>query len=114
VSTVTVYELKLPVGVVKIREMSVGDFEAALRFSKDSGQGTGADWELTNECLRRSVVEIGGKPVAYGDLADQGLAARLGGLKGLMLARAAWNKIHSPSAEEAAAVGEMKVTVQAT
>lgn len=112
--TVTMYELKLPVGVVKIREMSVGDFEAALRTSKDAGMGTGADWEITNECLRRSVVEVDGKPVAYRDLADQNLAVRLGGLKGLMIARAAWNKIHSPSETEAAAVGEMKVTVQAT
>lgn len=109
-----VYEMKLPIGIVKIREMSVGDFEGALRISKDAGSGTGADWELTNECLRRSVVEIAGKAVAYADLAGQALAARLGGLKGLMLARTAWNKIHSPSAEEMELAGELKVTVQAT
>lgn len=113
-SSVTIYETRLPVGLVKIREMSVGEFEAALRISKDTGSGAGADWELTNECLRRSVVEVASRPVAYADLADHGLAAKLGGLKGLMLARSVWNKIHTPTAEEAEAAGELKVTVQAT
>lgn len=111
---VTIFSAKLPCGVVAFKELTVGEFEAAMRISKESGLGTGQDWELTNECLRRSIVEVGGSPVRWADLAGEQLAHRLGGLKGLMLARDVWSRIHAPSAAEVAEAGELKVTVRAT
>lgn len=104
------YTIKVRGKTVTFRELGVVEFEAVLRTKTDGG-GTGEGWEITQEGLRRSIVEIDGKPVTYADLAGEKLAERFPTREMLVL-RNAWDSVHMPSAEDMASVGNMMVVVE--
>lgn len=88
---------------VVIRELTVEEFERAVALAGERNQG----WNLTQHGLRMSIVSDGGKELAYTDLVGTKLGERFG-TRQLLILRAAWEQIHTPSQEDMARVRAMR------
>lgn len=84
-----------PARVVRFRELTVEEFERCVTLAGDRNVG----WKLTQEGLRASIVQDGAEALTYTDLVGPLLGQRFG-TRRLLILRAAWESVHTPSEED--------------
>lgn len=94
-----------PARVVRFRELTVEEFERCVQLAGDRNVG----WKLTQEGLRLSIIEDNGSKLTYTDLAGAQLGERFR-TRHLLMLRAAWESVHTPSEEDLARVRAMRAS----
>ncbi|MEQ1494495.1 MAG: hypothetical protein ABL912_01875 [Novosphingobium sp.] len=99
------HELDLPGGrTVRFREMSGEDLESMTRTTPADASA----FDVVQNGLRRTLVQIGDAEVEYKDLVGP-LLSRHFSAKELLMVRAAWEHVHSPGPEDMVRVKTMRV-----